>query len=331
MAGTKEIGNSSISKPIKFFADFYETNYLNILREAWLPKKDDTDYCINRYPYIIDLKEEEYTIEYEVELSGHEEEDSIGYAYWVVDKTELLTKTYFFKQYLNNLFLQEYRNSIYFIEDAIFQKLSINRAKLFCTIILDSLKLYLRTSNSKQFIKYRECARPLEALIRYLLKKYPLLCPNYRTDAQLVKIYHKKWDNIPTNKSLNSAIFSKLVELKDDDEEYLIERKDTVDSTERMQLIRALKNLCDGNSLSLDISIRFNWQAGPVHYIIRKLKNYNNKLELNNIQASQKVFIKKTPFKASNSSTAATRFEENTGPNNYLKAVIDSLFIDHLI
>lgn len=321
---------SSIDDPIHFFFLFFEKNGLESLRKDFMPDPyDELNWMHFLSPSIsqIDFDNNRYSLFHRIEVAGHGD-DELGI--WIVDEYSYEEKTYVFEEFLNETFKSEYLKSRDYLSKALNEVTSPEKGQHLCSLWIDTLLYYIKLSNEEPYKHYIECARPLEAIIRYLLEKYPTYCPSLKGRKDLLAIRDKIWGSeIQSEKQLMPTIFSALVDFNDDEYEHLILREDYSSTTEKGQIVKALNELSQGLSHKIPI-INFQWDAAPVYYIFKILMKYNKRLVLTEIEENEKILIKGKPFVAANSYTGANRFENNPGNKIGLKNKIDSLFNEHI-
>ncbi len=334
---SSEIGISSVSNPINFFKSFFDANTLSLLHKEFFAELKDPESWIQKYPHRIDMDNEKYSIEYENQIYQDEIKDVPGYEYSLVEEKTWIEKVYYFKDFLNIRFKEEFLRSCDFIDQSLNKQIPIEHAKHLCHLWISKLLYYINISKRDKFKRYNECARPLEAVIRYLLEKYSSFCPPLISNIELQKIKEKSWKGIegPNKKILKSSIYKALVEFQDEDENDLFEYKDFKDEIEVNKKIHSLQLLCNGEFLKVTEPLITNWSVEPVHYILRKLKEHSKKLLLKDLEQFQPIVIrdknsKDKKFTATASSVAATRFEEKE-KNTELKNLIDTLFDEHVM
>lgn len=163
---------SSIEDPINFFYLLFEKNGLEALRKDFMPDPTDDKnwmYFLSTSISHIDFDNNRYTLIHSVEEEGHGD-DELGI--WIVDKTAHEEKTYVFEEFLNDTFKNEYLKSREYIDRVLSNVSSIERGTHLCNLWINSLQYYIKNCIEEPYKHYKECARPLEAIIRFLLEKY---------------------------------------------------------------------------------------------------------------------------------------------------------------
>ena len=326
------VGTSSVDNPIQFFDSFFETNSLPLLRKEFFNELNDPESAIHKYPSTVDFVGEKYTIEFEREIFGKEIADVPGYEYNVVEESQWDKKIFFFQDFLNNRFKKEFFKSCSFIDELLNKERPLEHSRNLCHLWVNKLRYYIHNSIEGEFMKYDECARPLEALIRYLLEKYPLFCPSLKEDGELKSIQQKSWASIEgsNKKILKSSIYKALSEFENSKGELLFEDVSNSDIIEKQNIIDSLSMICRGDAAKVKYKLKSDWGSSTVHYIIRQLKYYHDNMKLKDLENFKSIIINNKPFNSNSSSVGATRFEENKKKVE-LKKTIDHLFNEHLM
>ena len=318
--------DSSIEDPIHFFYFFFEKNGLEVLSKDFMPDPtDDKNWMYFLSPSIshIDFDNNRYTLIHRVEEEGHGD-DELGI--WIIDKTSYKEKTYVFEEFLNDTFKNEYLKSREYISKVLKDVPTIEKGIHLCNLWIDSLFYYIQNCNEEPYKYYKECARPLEATIRFLLDKYPSYCPPLNSKKELVAIKNKVWGSeIQSEKQLMPTICNTLADLYDNDDEYLIFYEDYSSKSERGKIVKSLNDLLQGFSHKIPV-INFQWEKDPVYYILTLLMKHNKRMVLKEVQ---NIFIKSKPFVAGNCYRGANRFINNPKKIE-LKNKIDNLFREHI-
>jgi hypothetical protein len=296
MSDYLDVAISTIDDPIKFFKALFETDLLNRLRDEFMPVEEEGSW-IMQYPHTIDIKNEKYTIEYQIEKSGHEEDST-----WVVDEYEPVEATFTFEEFL-----------VERIEREILQ------SKLLLRKNAENIKSRSTESRLQKYPKVQFAVNQLSFL----------LLPN--VENLVGAITDKGFESrkeIVNRLILSPDIFDSIANCTDDRGETLIDYDSYGSLVKPKTISSALENIFFGYVQRVRVPLNFSeqWPKMAVDYIFGKLNDYTNKMNLKIVEASKKVFIGKTRFNADSSYVNYKRFKDER-----LKPLIDQLFEDHLI
>ena len=328
MASRRKEHLAIVENPLGFFKAFYEAGYLHVLRARFMPDATNPDDIIHRYPTKVDVENETYTIEYEIERAGHAEEYYPGYETWVTDECQTVVTSYSFKDYLLSRFTIEADIACETIDTLIVAESSGEKASLKCQVWLDHLAFYIRKHQEPEFKRYGELAVFLGKIVRYLYDKYKSFCPPTQSNTEIKTILTNITYNTKSslgNKALKYTIFKSFLNLSDEHGELLID----FENSERSLTEAALITFAEGMPNMAETEVYFNWEAGAVGYILRRLNEFSPKMQLKVLEESNKVFINKKPFIARNASKAASIFGTKPAKAS-LRRLIDDLFNSHL-
>lgn len=332
MQSTLTLAKSTKENPINFFEVLFTTNFLDLLRKDFLKSKE-VDW----------EKGEWFSVDAEKEIYIHYidycrfPDDIPGYIASEVDNQKWYSKTFSFTEYFHELLKKEHLNTISIIDGIIPSKTSENATHL-VNVWVESLLFFRGKCNEQPYVNYIECARPLEAIIRYILERYPAFSPSIKRFPILKEIRNKIWgkkdaENIQLSgesKKLKDTIFDALAEFIFDGEP-LFEYQVYVNIEEKKNISNVLKRIARGNPVK-NTYIKFNCAAMVAHYVLGELSRYFPEMNLKELERTKAVKIKGyngDTYKAENSYSYALRFKQNPNKHVDLKKKIDELFLSH--
>ena len=198
---------STVSNPIRYFDALFSSDLLTMKKEGFYA--DDSKIIIEDDNPTSEI---EYDEDFPVIHLGFVEVEG-GYRYYRVEEY-IPSEKISFDEKIDDELQEEFFKSKGLIDIFLKQQIPVEQAKLRCSLLIDNLQFLISKAEDDPELNYR--TNYLEALIGYLLQKYPSLCPEYSESSNLFKIKLKKWSgkNVNPRYTLKSSFFNELVLLQ---------------------------------------------------------------------------------------------------------------------
>ena len=302
---------STENKPFRFFDTFFFSNSLNTFRKSFYPDKNDPDSLFNQFPIEIDYVNEQYTLEFEVELDI----DDNGFPI-----REWREKIYTFEKYLVERFDFELQISYGFLDSSIENKSNkYKKAELINKLIDNSTNCLITVREFTYFEKYRSLFETVLAkFIRHIYRNYKSSAPKASDIVRDIIESNKLSELVFDQKTIGIGIVNEILNLN-------YQSEPLFDFSDKGLAKKFLLDFITCPIIEVTGSIQFQNNTEAAYYFIYRLSKSHN-IKATKIENAGKIHFKNSIYSANASYSNVNRFISKESEK---KRLIDEAIAKH--